>query len=436
MRELQLYIVVRCHIFLYKINLISFFYRFLYINFDGSEIMFLYLIILFCSFVNTEARHFDGGTITWAPIDPYDNSSNVPITITQSYSWAYPVITCANNVPITTSGRSTQNWNLTCVADCSTDGGYSTKPIDILTDCTSVNPSLGMMSSSRSHNLTLTAGAYFYLANVGSAWVALNDPPQSGLEWSIVTLIDLRMRPDGFINTPPAASVVSPQYAFVNQTIQINIPVSDVNTGDDVRCQWATYTAGYRRRRSNEEAREAHQSAIQSYKKVAEDGEIIHIRKKRDCSGCNGGCPPGCDCNCNACDSTLCTSTTCTSFFGCQTVPTTSSWTWPSTSSWTWPTTTSWTWPTTTGLTYSTTSTTLSSTTLSSTTTVDTPGTLKSTSSYPNQQAIDECGDICYPGSLPNGTSMANCTISFTGLTAGVWYAAAVQVCRLLFICQ
>jgi hypothetical protein len=50
------------------------------------------------------------------------------------------------------------------------------------------------------------------------------------------------MRPEGFINTPPVAIVVSPQYAVVNQTTQITIPVSDPNAGDDVRCRWSVQT--------------------------------------------------------------------------------------------------------------------------------------------------------------------------------------------------
>jgi hypothetical protein len=61
-------------------------------------------------------------------------------------------------------------------------------------------------------------------------------------------------------------------------------------------------------------------------------------------------------------------------------------------------------------------------------------GTLKSTSSYPTRQAINECGGICYPGSVPNGTTLSNCTITFTASKAGVWYAVALQVCRLLFL--
>ena len=370
--------------------------------------MFFYFILLLYSSVHTDARHFDGGSITWAPVNPYGNSSNVPITITQSYSWSYPTITCANNVPITTSGRSTSNRNLTCVVDCSTDGGYSTKPIDILTDCTSVSSALGMMTSSRSHNLTLTAGTHFYLANVGSAWVSLNNPAQSGLEWSIVTFIDLRMRPDGFINSAPTASVISPQYAFVNQTIQINIPVSDVNAGDDVRCRWSTYTPGYRRRKRSDD--EVHPSVLQFYNKITTNGETIHIRKKRTCGACNSNCVVGCSCTCASCDSSICIGSTCLVFGGCNT----------GTGTTTVISTTAVT--STTGIT--------STGAVTTTTTVDTPGTLKSTSSYPNQQAIDECGGICYPGSLPSGTTMSNCTISFTGLTAGVWYAVAVQVSR------
>ncbi|CAF2618730.1 unnamed protein product [Rotaria sp. Silwood2] len=121
-----------------------------------------------------------------------------------------------------------------CVANCSTDGGYSTAPISILTDCTSYSSTLGMMSSERSANITLNAGAYFYVAYKGSAWRNLYATFTSGLDWSIVSLIDLRLRSDGIINTPPVANVLSPQYTIVNTTTLIDISVSDINTDDDV----------------------------------------------------------------------------------------------------------------------------------------------------------------------------------------------------------
>ena len=405
-----------------------------------SEIMFFYLLILFCPFVIIEARHFNGGTINWAPIDPYTNASSVGVTITQSYSWAYPMIKCANNVPITTTGRSTQNWNLTCVVDCTTDGGYSTKPIDLLTDCTSSSSTLAMMNSERSHNLTLTAGSHFYLANEGSAWVALNDPAQNNLQWSIVTFIDLRMRPDGFINTPPVVSVASPQYAIVNKTIQINIPVSDVNAGDDVRCRWATYTPGYRRRRSDDEEHVNYQSNLHFYEQVPIREEIIHTRKKRISCGCSNTANCGqswCECACAACSgNSNCGTTTAATTTTTKTTSTTTSTKTTSTTSTT--TTTSTRTTSTTSKTTSTTSTTTTTvtTSITDTTTIDTPGTLKSTSTYPQRQAIDECGGICYLNSTPNGTTLSDCTITFTGYKVGIWYAVAIQVKQHFFPVQ
>ncbi|CAF4550320.1 unnamed protein product [Rotaria sp. Silwood1] len=300
-------------------------------------------------------------------------------------------MTCANNVPISTIGWSSANANLICVADCLTDGGYSTAPIDILTDCTSVSSSLKMMTSERSKNVTLSADAHFYLAYRGSAWVPLNDPAKTALDWSIVTYIDLRKRPDGFINTSPIAKVVSPQYVILNQTTQINILVSDANVGDDVRCRWSKYTIGYRRRkRSDEERHENHYYTAQKYIKEPDNKEIMDLRKKRQT--CSSGCLKGEKCNSVRCDGTMCTTLTCEST--CCDYPTT----------------------------------TTTSTSTDSTTSTETPGTPKSTSSFPIRQAIDECGDICYPNSVPNGTTLTNCTITFTGLKAGVWYGIAIQV--------
>ena len=65
---------------------------------------------------------------------------------------------------------STQNANLTRVTDCATNSGNSTKPVSILIDCISASLSLGIITSPRSVNITLTAGVYLYLAYVGPPW--------------------------------------------------------------------------------------------------------------------------------------------------------------------------------------------------------------------------------------------------------------------------
>ncbi|CAF1946688.1 unnamed protein product [Rotaria magnacalcarata] len=361
--------------------------------------MMLSLFILFSSFLVTDEKHFNGGTITWAPIDPYDNDTSVGVIVTQTYSWTYPYVQCKNNVPITTTAFTSANANLTCVVDCLSDGGYSSTPINILTDCTWASSSLKMMTSSRAKNVTLSADAHFYIANRGSAWTPLNDPPKAALEWSIVTFIDIRKRPDGFINSAPVPQFISPQYAIVNRTTEITIPVSDANDGDDIRCRWSVYIPGYRRRkRSNDQNEQInHPSHLHSYNQRASKKELIHTREKRAPCGAGGGgggsaclnnCTNGCSCQCSTCASSLCTGASCTLAAGCMTA----------------------------------------TTTVATTSTLETLGTLKSTSSYPIRQAIDECGDICYPGSLPNGTILSNCTITFTGMKAGIWYAIAIQV--------
>jgi hypothetical protein len=352
------------------------------------NIMILLLLLLLLFSIITDAAHFNGGTITWAPIDPYANSSTVNITITQSYSWSYPTVTCTTNVPISTGTYSSTNVNLTCISDCTTDGGYSMAPVNILTDCVSYSSSLGMMSSARSVNITLNAGAYFYISYTGSAWRSLNDPSESGLSWSIVCFIDLQIRDDGIINTPPVATIVSPQYVIVNTTNQIEIPVSDANAGDDVRCRWSVYRPGYRRRRQvDEDTPVISESDDETDEYLTIDGDVAHIRKKRQgCSFCSSSiCWQNCHCTCSACSDTTCNGTLCSASPYCPAVMTTTH-------------------------------------------------TTLSTSSFLHPP-IDECGGICAStGDLPNGTTLSNCTLSFTGLIPNTWYAVSLQVNKNIMI--
>ncbi len=236
-------------------------------------------------------------------------------------------------------------------------------------------------------------GAHFYLAYVGSAWTPLGSPALSNLEWSIVTMIDLRKRPDGLTNTSPASNVVSPQYVIVNHTTNIPIPVSDANLSDAIRCRWSVFTSGYRRRRRDPHADttsiDRHSYPI--VEKFPNGNEAIHIRNKRMhlCSQCAATCVYRCQCSCSVCIGTNCTGSTCSSRTGCLSL---------------------------------------------GTTTLETPGTLQSTSTYPSRQAINECGGICYPNSVPNGTKLSSCTLSFRGLVPDTWYAVSIQVCSSIDI--
>jgi len=384
-----------------------------------------FYILLFNFIFIVQTKHFNGGTINWAAVDPYSNASTLNITITQTYFWTYPKIKCVSPVP-GASGYS--NSKLICVVDCSTSGGYNSTPITIATDCISVDSALNMLTSQRTNTIALAKDTHFYLANVGSAWTALNDPANSSLQWSIVTFIDLRKRPDGFINTPPVARVVSPQYVFVNTTMTIKIPVSDANAGDDIRCRWSTYTSGYRRRRdANHGDYTTHHSILEYNERLEANLRIArenYNRQKRDsCIDCGDSCGVGCCCSSTGCQNAGCTGSKCSSGEACATYKTTST-----TSTTRTTTTTTRTTTTTTRTTTTTTRTTTTTTTTVATTAFETSVALQSTISYPTRQAIDECGGICYPGSLPENTTLSDCTITITAPKVGIWYGVAIQV--------
>ena len=251
------------------------------------------LVISIFYFTVIHAVHFNGGTIRWQPVDPNENSSSVTITIMQTYYWTYPTIVCSTDVPISTPLRQDTAVNLSCIADCLTDGGYSNNMITMVTDCVTANFAIQMMTSQRSVNITISADAHFYLAFQGLAWRDLNDPVEIDLPWSLVLLIDIRKRPDNITNTAPVGIVSSPQFAAANRITPIRILVSDVNENDDIRCRWA---------------------------------ENMTI------------------------------------------------------------------------------------------------------------SPVDECGGACFPANVPTGSNLSNCTLFFWGITAGVWYAATIQVQEQLFL--
>lgn len=61
-------------------------------------------------------------------------------------------------------------------------------------------------------------------------------------QWNITTAIDVRPRSDnGWINTPPVATVISPYGIPFNRTTEIPIPTMDIDN-DDIRCRWSNST--------------------------------------------------------------------------------------------------------------------------------------------------------------------------------------------------
>ncbi|CAF3964644.1 unnamed protein product [Didymodactylos carnosus] len=208
--------------------------------------MWYYLILLATAITFVESTHFQGGTITWKPLDKSAvNGSSITIRITQTYMYRFAAISCTNadiasQTQVNLAGRSDFGAMLNCLLNCTTSGGYVPIPMTgYYTDCSA---SLGLTVGQRSDLVTLSANAYFTVVFNSSSWRTLAlFSNNGGNAWSITCLIDLRLRPDGLINTPPVATMVSPIFIPVNTTYYIAIPTIDADN-DYVKCRFASGT--------------------------------------------------------------------------------------------------------------------------------------------------------------------------------------------------
>ncbi|CAF3856350.1 unnamed protein product [Adineta steineri] len=167
--------------------------------------------------------------------------------------------------------------NATSTLDCTTSsntcGGYTS--ISINEYCTDFSVLSDSSSGQISTIENITAGSQFCVAFNGMYWIGLQSTKCSGsgrkkrghsgghgsgpsrptvstttvagcystsAGWSIGCCIDLTVRPDGFINTPPVATIISPITIPINTITNITIPVIDADD-DFLSCRWAQKTA-------------------------------------------------------------------------------------------------------------------------------------------------------------------------------------------------
>ncbi|CAF1336500.1 unnamed protein product [Didymodactylos carnosus] len=207
------------------------------------------LLLIFPTFILTS--HFNGGTVTWGPVNATATGSPIQISITQTYSWTAGLIDCSNAMIVNHSlidyntYTSLPGQTLSCTGTCNfgTSGnarGYNNST-PIIPYCTDTNPKMGTVIGQRTDIETLYVNDDFTVAftPTGSqAWIGLQGASASA-KWSISTEIDLHLRPDGYYNSAPMATMMSPINIPLNQLQVINIPVSDNNDNDILKCRIA-----------------------------------------------------------------------------------------------------------------------------------------------------------------------------------------------------
>ncbi|CAF2840099.1 unnamed protein product [Rotaria sp. Silwood2] len=239
--------------------------------------MILIIVLLYVAFV--ESTHFYGGTVTWKPVDNTANGSKIAIMFTQSYQWRRSFGSSTycnqsiivNQSPKLSSGSGTLQCTTTPSSAC---GSYSA--LDIGEYCTDFSTVVDSSSGQISTIENITASSSFCVAFQGNAWIGLQSSNcgstgrkkrsytssksttkrttvstttitgcySTSAAWSIGCCLDLTLRPDGFINTPPVATIISPIQVPVNTLTNISIPVIDADN-DYTSCRWAQKTAGF-----------------------------------------------------------------------------------------------------------------------------------------------------------------------------------------------
>jgi hypothetical protein len=206
-----------------------------------AHILLLVVFYTLISFV--DGVHFQGGTITWGPLNVSATGSPVTIVITQTYLWTVSRVLCtdamiaSNQSVIFNSGNARLNTEtLNCISNCP-NGSFSYIAPPIRPYCTNISASNTTITSRRSDIIDLTIGVDFTVAFQDFAWRPLTNIPSAS--WSLSMNIKLTLRSDnGLFNNAPIVTAIAPIDIPVNQSTVINIEVRDVD-GDIIRCRWS-----------------------------------------------------------------------------------------------------------------------------------------------------------------------------------------------------
>ncbi|UJR29322.1 hypothetical protein I4U23_010534 [Adineta vaga] len=171
-------------------------------------------------------------------------SLTLPIMFTQSYQWRRTQTYCDQTFIGNQTRKIPMNGDkLQCVTNSSLCGNYA--PLSVNGYCTDFSTFIDTSSSQISNIETITMDSKFCVAYQGSTWPGIISSKcgfscyLDNARWSLGCCIDLTTREDGFINTAPVATVISPICVPPNTINTITIPVTDAD--DDVlRCRWAS----------------------------------------------------------------------------------------------------------------------------------------------------------------------------------------------------
>ncbi|UJR07281.1 hypothetical protein I4U23_011569 [Adineta vaga] len=237
--------------------------------------MIIVIIQLILRILVSESTHFYGGTLTWKPMNNTATGSTISVMFTQSYQFrrsAYSADAynyCNQSIILDQSPLIPNSAQKK--VNCTSISCANYVPISVNEYCTDFSIIRDSSSGQISTIQDIIAGSQFCVGFQDFSWITVYSTVCAGgcfsstAGWSIVTCLDLTMRSDGFINTPPVATVISrittitdvntnpPLYMYKGSLIRIGMSsvwtiseswIPDSNQlGSQVYCALATDSA-------------------------------------------------------------------------------------------------------------------------------------------------------------------------------------------------
>ncbi len=121
------------------------------------------------------------------------------------------------------------------VYGCTNSGNYCNC---ITTDviCTDYSVTQDLSSGQKVTFVSITQNAQFYLSYQDSNWLPL--ATAASASWSITSYVNLVVRTNNLLNTPPVVTVLPVIYLPVSVQSVINLLVIDIDN-DYIQCRWA-----------------------------------------------------------------------------------------------------------------------------------------------------------------------------------------------------
>jgi hypothetical protein len=192
-------------------------------------LVFIAYIFIIFNYSFIQSVHFLGGTISWKPINNEDSNPTIPVMFTQSYQWKESATDCNQSYVYNLPSIPVYGYPeiLKCVNVSNNCGGFIT--LGTKGHCIDSSTILDARSTQISDVENITADSKFCVVYQSQYWRTIQSPScnytctTSVAKWSIGCCVDLTIRPEGFINTPPVATVISRKYFVIISILTVFI---------------------------------------------------------------------------------------------------------------------------------------------------------------------------------------------------------------------